>query len=256
MDLQMVVRDKYEGDAEKVTQEDTERLAAGEPLAYVIGWVPFHGLRIDLSSRPLIPRPETEWWTEQLIIRLHEKFGVDGTFANKSFSFLDLCAGSGAIGLSILKTFPNAHVSFGELMPEHVEQIKKSIELNNLDASRADVRESYLFESFRNDIHQEMRFDVIAINPPYVPENRELDSGVTKFEPSEALYSGPDGLDLIRAISVKVDEYLYPKAEVWLEADISNIEAAATLLMNGGAQKTVILTDPYDRQRVVVSYYS
>ncbi len=248
-DLQLLVRDKYAGDAGKVTKEDTERLAAGEPLAYIIGWIPFLTLHIDLSSRSLIPRPETEWWTEQLIIRLREKF------KNDSFAFLDLCAGSGAIGLSILKEFPNAHVSFGELIPEHGDQIRKNIALNNLDASRADIRESYLFESFRNDIHQEMRFNVIATNPPYVPEERELETSVIHFEPKEALFSGSDGLDLIREIAVRVDDYLYPKGEVWLEADISNIDAAANLLMNGGAVKTTILTDPYDRQRVVVSYY-
>ncbi|MDB4992544.1 MAG: prmA [Parcubacteria group bacterium] len=252
-DLQMLVRDKYEGNAEKVTQEDKERLAAGEPLAYVIGWIPFLGLSIDLTSRPLIPRPETEFWTEQLLVRLHEKFGDT---ADKPFSFLDLCAGSGAIGLAVLKAFPNAQVSFGELMPEHVEQIKKNIVLNSLDASRADVRESYLFESFRNDIHQEMRFNVIAINPPYIPGDRELEASVTNFEPLEALYSGPDGLELIRDIAIKIDEYLFPKAEVWLEADTSNIETAAEALMNGGAVKTEILCDQYDRQRVVVSYYS
>jgi methylase of polypeptide subunit release factors len=66
-DLDLLVRDKYDGDASRVTQEDRDRLDTGEPLAYVIGWAPFLNLRIDLSSRPLIPRPETEWWTELLI---------------------------------------------------------------------------------------------------------------------------------------------------------------------------------------------
>jgi methylase of polypeptide subunit release factors len=60
-DLEYLVRDKYHGDASLITKEDTDRLASGEPLAYVIGWIPFLGLQIDLQSKPLIPRPETEW---------------------------------------------------------------------------------------------------------------------------------------------------------------------------------------------------
>jgi release factor glutamine methyltransferase len=249
-DLELLVRDKYAGDARKVTQEDKERLACGEPLAYVIGWVPFLDLRIDLTSRPLIPRPETEWWTEQLIIRLRERFG------EKPFSFLDLCAGSGAIGLSILKAFPHSSISFGELMPEHVEQIRKNVELNALDASRADIRESNLFDSFRNLTGQEERFSCIATNPPYIPAERELANSVAAFEPPEALFAGHDGLALISRIAEEASRFLLPDGEVWLEADISNIEVAASLLEKGGAKKTVILTDPYDRQRVVVSYYT
>ena len=53
-----------------MTEEDRERLASGEPLAYVIGWVPFLSVRVSLHSKPLIPRPETEWWTEILIQHL------------------------------------------------------------------------------------------------------------------------------------------------------------------------------------------
>ena len=69
-DRELLIRDKYEGDANADMNEDLARLAAGEPLAYVIGWIPFLGLRIYLDSKPLIPRPETEWWTEVLIKHL------------------------------------------------------------------------------------------------------------------------------------------------------------------------------------------
>lgn len=244
-DLQLLVRDKYDGDAGKVTQEDKERLAAGEPLAYVIGWVPFLGLHIDLTSRPLIPRPETEWWAEQLITHLREKFG------DKPFTFLDLCAGSGCIGLSALKAFPNAHVSFGELIPSHIEQIRKNISLNKLNESRADIQVSDLFAAWAD-----RRWDIIATNPPYIPAERELETSVASHEPSEALFGGPDGLVLISRIAEEASRHLEPRGELWLEADISNIGSATDLMSKGGAEKTVILTDPYDRERVVVSYYS
>lgn len=243
-DLAFLIRDKYDGDAEEVTPEDRQRLASGEPLAYVIGWVPFLGLRISLESRPLIPRPETEWWTELLVERLKERF------ADAPFAFLDLCAGPGAIGLSVLNAFPNAQVSFGELIPEHCEQIRKNIELNGLDASRADIRSSDLFAAFEGS-----RFDVIATNPPYIPNVRELDNGVVQFEPSEALFSGADGLDVIRKIAESIPGHLAPSGEAWMECDIENIGQAQELLEKAGAERSAILTDLYGRQRVVVSYF-
>lgn len=245
----LLARDKYDGDANKVTEEDKERLAAGEPLAYIIGWIPFLGLHIDLSSRPLIPRPETEWWTEQLIAHLRERF------VDSPFRFLDLCAGSGAIGLSILKAFPNAHISFGELAPEHCEQIQKNIELNGLDTTRTDIRASDLFAAFEDET-----WDIIATNPPYIPADREseLDASVTNFEPSEALFAGVDGLDLIRHIMQEAPAHLHSDtgtSELWLEADIANIEASQMLAREAGADQSTIRTDQYGRPRVLVSYF-
>lgn len=242
----LLARDKYEGDASKVTDEDRARLLAAEPLAYIIGWIPFFGLRIDLASRPLIPRPETEAWVEKLRTHLYERFG------DLPFRFLDLCSGSGAIGLSILCAFPNAHVSFGELVPEHCEQIRKNLELNNLDASRADIRASDLFENFADE-----RWDVIATNPPYIPEAREseLDESVTKYEPHEALFSGVDGLNLIKSIAHEAPAHLRAPGELWMECDIANIEAAKTLITEAGAGSSVIRNDQYGRPRLLVSYF-
>src|SRR5262245_12793069 len=93
----VLIRDKYGGDETRITKEDEERLASGEPLAYIIGHIPFLGLSISLRTKPLIPRSETEWWTEKLV----------GEIREKSCAVLDLCAGSGAIGLAILKHCPN-----------------------------------------------------------------------------------------------------------------------------------------------------
>lgn len=243
-DLSLLIRDKYDGDASNVTDEDRERLARGEPLAYVIGWIPFLGLRIGLSSKPLIPRPETEWWTEELIAHLKKRFG------DEPFTLLDLCAGSGAIGLSVLQALPHAHVSFGELVPEHADEIRQTLEVNNLDAHRANIRTGDLFEPFG-----EATFDVIVTNPPYIPSGRTLDASVTNFEPHVALTSGIDGLELIRLIAVEAPSHLNQHGELWMEADIENINQAAELLIQAGARETIIRTDLYDRPRIVLAYY-
>ncbi len=234
-DVEALIRDKYAGDRSVDLSRDLARLSEGEPLAYVIGWVPFLGLKINLNSHPLIPRPETEWWTEQLIEQLKDR----------TLRVLDLCAGSGAIGLSILAKIPGAHVSFGELMEEHVEQIRKNLELNGLDASRADIQAGDLFEPFAGET-----FDLIVTNPPYIPEGRDLPESVLEYEPEEALYSGADGLELVRSIAKEAPVHLTPGGELWIEADVENIEEAATLVKN-----PEIRTDPYGRPRLLVGHY-
>jgi release factor glutamine methyltransferase len=243
-DLELLARDKYSGDALRITDEDRRRLADGEPLAYVIGWIPFLGLRISLATRPLIPRPETEYWTEVLIEHLRKKHG------DSSFALLDLCAGSGAIGLSVLKAFPNARVSFGELELSHTELIKENLALNELDASRAAIRRGNLFVPFFGE-----RFDVIAANPPYIPEGRALDESVTEYEPEVALFGGAQGLDLISRIASEARSHLTAGGELWMECDIDNIEAARSLVLTGGAVRADIRTDQYGRPRTLVGYY-
>ncbi|MDB5190169.1 MAG: modification methylase, HemK family [Parcubacteria group bacterium] len=244
-DLQMVVRDKYEGDASLVTEEDRARLAAGEPLAYIIGWVPFLGLKIYLDTHPLIPRPETEWWTELLIIHLRERFD------SRPFTLFDLCAGSGAIGLAVLVAFPNARVYFGELIPEHCALIQKNIEANGLDQTRAAIIQSDLFDALPAGTH----FDIIATNPPYIPDTRTLELSVTDFEPTEALYAGADGLTILSRIAHQAIKHITPGGEVWVECDITNAEAAGELFGRTGASRTELRNDLYDRPRLVVAYF-
>ncbi|HEV7121572.1 MAG TPA: peptide chain release factor N(5)-glutamine methyltransferase [Candidatus Paceibacterota bacterium] len=243
-DIAALLRDKYRNAAPaEALEQDLARLAEGEPLAYVIGWIPFLTLRIRLDSHPLIPRPETEWWTNELIAHLRERFG------EHSFSLLDLCAGSGAIGLAVLKAFPHARVSFAELMPEHAAQIRENLEENHLDPSRAQICVSDLFDAVPGS------FDVIAANPPYIPEGRALDASVADHEPLEALFAGSAGISLIARIAQEAAMRLQPEGELWMECDTGNIGTAKTLLDAGGAERAEIRTDQYGRPRFVVSYY-
>ncbi|MEA2701933.1 MAG: release factor glutamine methyltransferase [Candidatus Parcubacteria bacterium] len=242
-DIRALRRDKYGDDPDADLSRDLERLASGEPLAYVIGWIPFLGLRIYLDSLPLIPRPETEWWTEKLVAHLGVRFG-DG-----EFSFLDLCTGSGAIGLAVLGALPNARVTFAELVPDHVALIRKNLEENGLDASRAFICESDLFSALAD-----RKFDVIAANPPYIPEGRALSESVTGFEPSEALFAGLDGLSLIRRIAAEAPQHLRAGGELWLECDTGHAQAAKELFGTSG-RSAELHTDQYGRPRLLVSYW-
>ena len=312
-----VLREKYGGDASAAGfSEDCDRLAKGEPVAYVIGWQPFLGLKIRLDSKPLIPRPETEWWTEQLFketqrsgaecpeasaaertaspravaARVFE--GGAGTVGHSygrraergrvrrlagaptrlpdtplreaPLRFLDLCAGSGAIGCAALARLPNARVYFGELDPAHEPTIQKNIVLAAENAAsnaagprekgmiyhtllaRADVRIGDLFEPFGD-----MTFDVIACNPPYIPTDRALDTSVTEYEPHEALFSGADGLDLIRRLAREMPLHLNPGGIAYVECDAMHAEAARGLFEAAGLAASVI-PDQYGVPRVLV----
>jgi release factor glutamine methyltransferase len=238
-DRDALIREKYAGDATlpSVT-EDLKRLASGEPLAYVIGNIPFLGVAVGLDSRPLIPRPETEWWAEELVKHVR----------NRSLRVLDLCAGSGAIGLAILKHCRNAQVSFAELSPEHVETSKKNIERNGLDVSRASFFSGDLFAPLAGQ-----SFDIIATNPPYIPSSRELPDSVAIFEPNEALYAGGDGLEIIRRIIREAPSHLSPSGELWMECDIDNIREAKELLASAGFAAE-LRTDLYGRERLIVAH--
>lgn len=252
-DIDLLIQDKYEGSTENkhLLRRDLARLAVGEPLAYVIGWVPFLGLKIYLDSRPLIPRPETEWWTEELIKARTESNTIYGINGSKgSLRVLDLCAGSGAIGCAMLKSIPDARVSFGEVTPAHEATIRKNIEENNLDAARADIRIGDLFAPFAGET-----FDVIATNPPYIPTERVLEENVIGFEPHEALLGGDDGLAIIRRIARDAEAHINEGGMLWLECDTEHAEAARELITKGGVKKAEIRTDPYGRPRIIVGYY-
>lgn len=239
-DIRSLRQEKYGGNQDIDISEDMARLEAGEPLAYVIGTQPFLSLSIHLDSRPLIPRPETEWWTEKLI----------ETIGNKTVSVLDLCAGSGAIGLAILAHCKQAQVSLTEMDIAHIPTIQKNIAINTLDASRCTVSAGDLFSAVATT-----RFNYIACNPPYIPDTRILGESVSEFEPSTALFSGPDGLDLITRILKEAPGHMLPSGELWMECDIANIDTAAKRAITYGATSTKIHTDPYGRPRLLVAYY-
>lgn len=269
-DEQWLLDEKYGGKETAGYAADKERLAKGEPLAYLIGWQPFLGLKICLDSKPLIPRLETEWWTEQLMHAISgtlrrrcfivpEGVSTDragGTFSVENDSvprnrmhelrFLDLCAGSGAIGCAALAILPDAQVYFGEIDPAHEATIQKNIHENNLDASRADIRIGNLFEPFGD-----MRFDVIAANPPYIPSGRALPLSVADHEPALALFAGDDGLNLICRIAAELPTRLTLSGVAWIECDNEHIKAAAALFEACGLSAE-IRTDHYGTPRFIV----
>lgn len=182
------------------------------PEAYTIGWVPFIHTKIWLDSKPLIPRPETEFWVNEVIHKLKSQEA-------KKPKFLDLCAGSGCIGVALAKEIPNSQVDFVELDEKHHETIWKNIKENGIDESRARVLGGDLFEN----IHDQ--YDLILSNPPYIDMSLgRVEQSVLDHEPKLALDGGEAGLSIINRILSEASEHLAPNGSLYLEHEPEQAE--------------------------------
>lgn len=209
--------EKYNGIESDDFRGDLQRLAAGEPLGYVIGYIPFLDCKIYLDSKPLIPRPETEFWVEKAI-------GVIKSAAPLAPRVLDLCAGSGAIGVAIAKHLPQAKITFGEIDKKHLATIGKNLKENAIACTDYKVFQSDLFS------HISGEFDFILCNPPYIdPVLDRAEKSVKTYEPHQALYGGDKGLALIKKIIELAPKYLCTKGQLWLEHEPEQTEAIKAL---------------------------
>lgn len=199
-----LLKEKYNSVITPEYESDLLRLKNGEPLAYLIGSIPFLGTTIYLYSKPLIPRTETEFWVEKLIEKLKEKEGA--------LRILDLCAGSGCIGVALQKAFPHAHVDFAELDASHHETIKKNLRENGLDTEASHIYGGDLFENVTET------YDCIVSNPPYIDKGANTtDESVKDHEPHLALYGGEKGLEYLARIIEDTPRFLAPEGLLALE---------------------------------------
>jgi len=174
------------------------------PEDYKKGFKNFLGAKIDLSKRPLIPREETEHWVDIAVKEIKEESEC-----------LDLFAGSGCIGISILKNVKDSFCDFGEKEGVFLEQIKISLDLNDIDDRRYNLIATDVFSNI------EKKYDYILANPPYVAESRidEVGEDVKMFEPSIALYGGNDGMEHIKTFLNEAVNHLKEEGIIYLEFD-------------------------------------
>lgn len=184
---------------------------------YERGFVPFLGVDVFLDSRPLIQRVETEYWTEKAIIAMKD---VEISKVRPDlFRVLDLFAGSGAIGLAVLKHMPDTRVVFADINPAHFPTIQKSIEKNGLDLSRADFIQTDVWHPMLDVGRPTLGvFDAVTANPPYVSKERGTASAsVLAEEPHEALFAEDDGFALIERFIHGLPEHLAAGGAAWME---------------------------------------
>jgi release factor glutamine methyltransferase len=236
-----LLHEKYGGIASEAYWHDVERLEAGEPLDYIIGWTPFLGCTVDLSYRPLIPRTETEWWVEHLLPTIA---------AYDAPAVIDVGAGSGCIGTAVLTHVPDAHVTFVESEYELLQQIERTCSRNALDESRRRIIHSDLFAAV------EGTFNVILANPPYIATaSTQISAEVTAYEPHAALFSGRTGLRHIEQLIPQAQAHVRAGGLIAIECDPHQSDYVRRLLYAYGAPRTSILYDQFQRARVVCGIY-
>ena len=188
-DMSLYASDEVEAKVEDLMA----RRLAGEPVAYLIGEWEFYGLPLDISREVLIPRADTEVLAEQAILAARA--------AGEGARVLDLCAGSGCVGLAVAANAPLCRTVLADVSEEALKICRQNIRRNDLNARvtcvQADARQAPSAKLWD--------FDVIACNPPYIPTGDidGLDVSVRDYEPRLALDGGDDGLDFYRDIAEK-----------------------------------------------------
>lgn len=215
-----------------------ERRAGGEPLAYILGKREFYGRPFLVDPRVLIPRPETEGLVEAALA---------GLPADREVRVLDLCAGSGCVGLTIAAERPLARVDLVELDPGAAEVARANAAALGL-ADRCRVLVGDLFAP----VAEEPPYDAIVGNPPYVPSGELPDlQREVRREPALALDGGPDGLDLVRRIAADAPRHLVPGGAVSLEIAIDEGPGASAAFAAAGLVGVEVLPDFTRRDRYV-----
>lgn len=220
-----------------------QRREKGEPVAYIIGEWEFYGLTFRVSPAVLIPRQDTEVLVDKAIRLLRDSGG--------EARFLDLCCGSGCIGIALAANLPESRGILADHSALALSVARLNAQLNNVsgrvNAVRVDAREP---------APQMLgQFDGICCNPPYVtqPELEELDSSVKDYEPLSALDGGADGLDFYRLIPAGYREALRPGGSLLFEVGAGQAGAVASFLGDAGYQRIETVRDSQGIERVVAA---
>lgn len=209
------------------------------PLQYILGEWAFYKYKFKVGVGVLIPRSDTEVLVEECVKYLENK---------PKAQILDLCSGSGCIGISLACDFPESAVVLLEKYPEAMRYIEENIKLNG----------AYNALAFSGDVLNgdagEQKYDLIVSNPPYIPPSEmEIVSPETKFEPETALLGGQDGLDFYRAIIKNYKDSLKDGGMIAFEVGINEYERVSVLLKDADFTNVTVTKDLNGIERVVTA---
>ena len=202
-ETKLLLEKRRQGLPETINEYELEMLKEEVPIQKIMGFINFDNLRIAIDRHVLIPRYETQEVINKALEYINEKSKV-----------LDLCTGSGYIGLTI-KQKSNAKVIMSDINDEAISQAKINAISNKLHVK---IIKSDIFKNINE------KFDVIISNPPYIPNNKQLPESVIKFDPGIALFGGEDGNDFYKIIIKEYKKYLNPGGKLILEISEDNVE--------------------------------
>ena len=215
----------------EITEEQKTRyylalieIVQGMPVQYITNKQEFMKLKFYVDDNVLIPQPDTEILVEEVINIAKE--------SKECLNILDMCTGSGCIGVSIAKNLENANVVMSDISTKALEIAKKNYAQNISNRKVAKFVESNMFEKI------EGKFDIIVSNPPYI-ETKEIEnlSEELKKEPHIALDGGKDGLDFYRILISEAYKYLNDNGYLCMEIGYNQKEAVVRLIEQSGKYK-------------------
>ncbi|HWE25376.1 MAG TPA: peptide chain release factor N(5)-glutamine methyltransferase, partial [Myxococcales bacterium] len=205
-----------------------QRRARREPVAYILGVREFYGRPFRVRPGVFIPRPETELLVQVAIEAIPAEARI-----------LDLCAGSGAVGVSIAAELPGARVDLVEASPDAAAVARENAEA--LAPGRFRVFEGDLFAA----LPRPTRYDAVVANPPYVAEGERerLAPEIVAHEPPQALFASDGGLAVIRRIVSDAAAWLVPGGFLGMEIDPSLSATVRELCTQAGFRNVRVVKD-------------
>lgn len=202
--------------------------AGGMPVQYITGEQEFMGISFKVNEDVLIPRQDTETLVEE-IIKITKERTEQKKAPRGDWQILDLCCGSGAIGVSLCKYIRESKVTASDVSPKAIAVAKENAASAGVSKQIKFV-ESDLFGAFRKGLGG-MKFHIIASNPPYIRRDviPTLQREVAEHEPLLALDGGEDGLKFYRRILAEAPDYLKPQGMLFLEIGHDQGEAVCSL---------------------------
>jgi len=263
MNLIEIYRDNPEFTDEQMSLLDSlvRRRASREPLQYILGYVEFMGLKIQVGKGVLIPRPETELMAEYAIKVISSQLSAVGsqtpiTHHLSPITILDLCTGSGCLALALAKEFPHAQVYGIDVSDNALSYAKRNAGSNEID--NVSFIQGNLFEPLYGRGNFAPTFDLIISNPPYIRSGEigNLPPEIKLWEPLNALDGGPDGLDHYRRIVPGARQFLRSSGMLILEIGIDCSGAIKKLFEDTGYSGVMLVKDYAGIERIAAGEWS
>ncbi len=214
------------------------RRTAREPLQHITGVAPFRHVLLAVGPGVFVPRPETELLVDAVLPHLRS---LDAPVV------ADLCAGSGALGLSIATELPGSQVLAVEASEAALAWLRRNAAGTGVEVVAGDVRDPELLRPWFGGV------DAVVCNPPYVPRAGDVAPEV-RADPQEAVFAGADGLELMSTVTSLAAALLRPGGVLALEHDDTHVASVPALLIGDGRWTDVVDHDDLTgRPRYVTS---
>jgi release factor glutamine methyltransferase len=230
-------RDPMPADVDREYSALIERRATREPVAFITGRREFWGLDFDVSPDVLIPRPETELIVEAACDRLSRRDAVR--------TIVDVGTGSGCLAIALAHEFPQARV-----LATDISAAALGIAAGNARRHRVERRVTFVRGDLLEPVHGPV--DLVVSNPPYVPAGVGLSPDIVRFEPPIALYSGHDGLTLVKRLVQSVRACLSDQGLFVVEFGLGQDDEVESLGRAAGWKDVAIKADLQGIPRVAV----